>query len=38
VDEVTVKIGPRWGHKNFFQIDRFRGVPQLPGYDPDVSK
>uniref|UniRef100_A0A2A4JYP1 Scavenger receptor class B member 1 n=1 Tax=Heliothis virescens TaxID=7102 RepID=A0A2A4JYP1_HELVI len=35
-DELTVKIGPQWGHKEFFQIDRFRGEPQLPGFDPDV--
>ncbi|XP_047038904.1 scavenger receptor class B member 1-like [Helicoverpa zea] len=35
-DEMTVKIGPQWGHKEFFQIDRFRGEPQLPGFDPDV--
>lgn len=34
-DEVTVKIGPQWGHGNFFQIDRFRGEPQLPEYNPD---
>ncbi|XP_060809018.1 scavenger receptor class B member 1-like [Amyelois transitella] len=34
-DEVTVKIGSQWGHHQFFQIDRFRGEPQLPGYDPD---
>ncbi|RVE54417.1 hypothetical protein evm_000902 [Chilo suppressalis] len=34
-DEVTVKIGPKWGDEGFFQIDRFRGAPQLPGYDPD---
>lgn len=34
-DEMTVKIGPRWSHKQFFQIDRFHGEPQLPGYDPD---
>ncbi|XP_063632609.1 scavenger receptor class B member 1-like [Cydia splendana] len=33
-DEVTVKIGPQWGHGHFFQIDRFHGEPQLPGYDP----
>lgn len=35
-DEMTVKIGPRWGHDEFFQIDRFWGNPQLPGYDPEV--
>ncbi|CAH0699547.1 unnamed protein product [Spodoptera exigua] len=35
-DEMTVKIGPQWGHKQFFQIDRFRGQPQIPGFDPDV--
>ncbi|XP_049883792.1 scavenger receptor class B member 1-like [Pectinophora gossypiella] len=34
-DEVTVKIGQQWGHSQFFHIDRFRGQPQLPGYDPD---
>ncbi|KAJ8706302.1 hypothetical protein PYW08_010928 [Mythimna loreyi] len=34
-DEMTVKIGPQWGHKEFFQIDRFRGEPMLPGYDPE---
>ncbi|KAM3956252.1 scavenger receptor class B member 1 [Aphomia sociella] len=34
-DEITVKIGPQWGHEEFFQIDRFRGEPQLPGYDPN---
>ncbi|CAB3233775.1 unnamed protein product [Arctia plantaginis] len=35
-DEMTVKIGPQWGHEEFFQINRFRGVPQLPGFDPDT--
>ncbi|XP_041970155.1 scavenger receptor class B member 1-like [Aricia agestis] len=35
-DEVTVKIGPRWGHKNFFRIDKVRGVPQMALYNPDV--
>lgn len=34
-DEVTVKIGQQWGDEEFFQIDRFRGQPQLPGYDPN---
>ncbi|KAH9628762.1 hypothetical protein HF086_005387 [Spodoptera exigua] len=36
-DEMTVKIGPQWGHKQFFQIDRFRGQPQIPGFDPDYT-
>ncbi|XP_068621865.1 scavenger receptor class B member 1-like [Battus philenor] len=35
IDEVTVKIGTKWGHRNFFHIDRFHGEPQLPGFDPD---
>lgn len=35
-DEVTVKYGPRWGHKEFFEINRFRGQPQLPGYSADT--
>ncbi|KAJ0182935.1 hypothetical protein K1T71_000911 [Dendrolimus kikuchii] len=35
-DEVTVKYGQRWGHKEFFEIDRFRGNPQLPEYNPDT--
>ncbi|XP_059057207.1 scavenger receptor class B member 1-like [Achroia grisella] len=34
-DEVTVKIGQQWSHEEFFQIDRFRGEPQLPSYDPN---
>ncbi|XP_075988849.1 scavenger receptor class B member 1-like isoform X2 [Anticarsia gemmatalis] len=34
-DEMTVKIGQQWGHKEFFQIDRFRGQPQLPGFDAE---
>ncbi|XP_048487989.1 scavenger receptor class B member 1-like isoform X2 [Plutella xylostella] len=33
VDQMTVWVGPRWGHERFFQIHRFRGHPQLPGYD-----
>lgn len=36
-DEMTVKIGQTWGHEQFFQIDKFQGNPQIPGYDPDVS-
>ncbi|XP_028161803.1 scavenger receptor class B member 1-like [Ostrinia furnacalis] len=35
-DDVTVKVGHQWGDRSFFQIDEFRGHPQLPGYDPDV--
>ncbi|XP_073965533.1 scavenger receptor class B member 1-like [Choristoneura fumiferana] len=35
-DELTVTIGQRWGHERFFQIDRFNGEPQLPGYDPNA--
>nr|XP_026483476.1 scavenger receptor class B member 1-like [Vanessa tameamea] len=34
-DEVTVKIGPQWGHENFFQIDKLRGLPHITGYDPN---
>ncbi|XP_026739627.1 scavenger receptor class B member 1-like [Trichoplusia ni] len=34
-DEMTVKVGSQWGHKEFFQIDRFHGEPQLPGFDPE---
>ncbi|KAL0858783.1 hypothetical protein ABMA27_011252 [Loxostege sticticalis] len=34
-DDVTVKVGHQWGDRSFFQIDRFRGHPQLPGYDPE---
>ncbi|XP_013177530.1 PREDICTED: scavenger receptor class B member 1-like [Papilio xuthus] len=36
IDEVTVEIGSERGHDNFFQINRFRGEPQLPGYDPAI--
>ncbi|KAI8433320.1 hypothetical protein MSG28_015365 [Choristoneura fumiferana] len=36
-DELTVTIGQRWGHERFFQIDRFNGEPQLPGYDPNTK-
>ncbi|XP_030041019.2 scavenger receptor class B member 1 [Manduca sexta] len=32
-DEMTVMIGSQWGHEHFFQIEKFRGNPQLPGYD-----
>ncbi|GBP24806.1 hypothetical protein EVAR_14139_1 [Eumeta japonica] len=35
-DEMSVYIGPQWGHERFFQIHRFRGEPQLPGYDAEV--
>ncbi|XP_038220012.1 lysosome membrane protein 2-like [Zerene cesonia] len=33
VDNVTVKIGPAWGHHNFFKIDKYGGREQLKGYD-----
>ncbi|CAK1546464.1 unnamed protein product [Leptosia nina] len=32
-DEVTVKIGPKWGHHNFFKIDKYGRKLQLKGYD-----
>ncbi|CAH2101904.1 unnamed protein product [Euphydryas editha] len=35
-DEVTVKIGPQWGHKNFFKIEKVRGLPHITGYDPNT--
>ncbi|XP_039752007.1 lysosome membrane protein 2-like [Pararge aegeria] len=36
VDDITVKIGPQWGHHDFFKIDKVRGLSQISGYDPDV--
>ncbi|XP_045529397.1 lysosome membrane protein 2-like [Pieris brassicae] len=35
-DDVTVKIGPQWGHHNFFKIDQFGQKLQLKGYDLDT--
>ncbi|XP_047513582.1 lysosome membrane protein 2-like isoform X1 [Pieris napi] len=32
-DDVTVKIGPQWGHHNFFKIDQYGRKLQLKGYD-----
>ncbi|KAJ2943382.1 hypothetical protein O0L34_g12193 [Tuta absoluta] len=34
-DELTVKIGQQFGHRDFFRIETFRGQPQIPGYDPE---
>ncbi|XP_072948463.1 uncharacterized protein [Epargyreus clarus] len=33
VDNITVKIGPEWGHENFFKVDNYRGRSHFPGYD-----
>ncbi|XP_041970153.1 scavenger receptor class B member 1-like [Aricia agestis] len=35
-NQVTVKIGPRWGHENFFRIYDYEDLPQLTGYDMDT--
>lgn len=34
-DEVTVFVGPESGDEKFFTIDKFHGMPTLPGYDTE---
>ncbi|XP_023946681.2 lysosome membrane protein 2 [Bicyclus anynana] len=38
VDEITVKIGPQWGHHDFFKTDKVRGLSQFAGYDKDCPE
>ncbi|XP_050678266.1 lysosome membrane protein 2-like [Leptidea sinapis] len=35
-DDVTVMMGPKYGHENFFKIVRFNNREQLKGYNLDT--